>query len=128
MKWALMGCDQDLRRRPGRLAPSGVARGGRSARRRPTGGGLRSDDFSCGRPDLGGDRRRPRAWTIAQKNGFAGRIINSVGWVDPPGEDEGYLVAILTYGWPNHPAGIEAVERISLLVADSMIDTVPGPQ
>ncbi|MEX0795291.1 MAG: serine hydrolase [Acidimicrobiia bacterium] len=68
----------------------------------------------------------PGSWTVAQKNGFAGRIINSVGWVDPPGEDEGYLVAILTYGWPNHPAGIEAVERISLLVANSMVDTVPG--
>ncbi len=70
----------------------------------------------------------PRSWTIAQKNGFAGRIINSVGWVDPPGEDEGYLVAILTYGWPNHPAGIEAVERISVLVANSIIDTVPGAE
>jgi beta-lactamase class A len=68
----------------------------------------------------------PGSWTVAQKNGFAGRIINSVGWVDPPGDDDGYLVAILTYGWPNHPAGIEAVERISVLVANSMIDTVPG--
>jgi beta-lactamase class A len=68
----------------------------------------------------------PRSWTVAQKNGFAGRIINSVGWVDPPGDDDGYLVAILTYGWPNHHAGIEAVERISVLVANSMIDTVPG--
>jgi hypothetical protein len=68
----------------------------------------------------------PGSWTVAQKNGFAGQIINSVGWVDPPGADEGYLVAILTYGWPNHPAGIEAVERISVLVANSMIDTVQG--
>ncbi len=68
----------------------------------------------------------PDSWTVAQKNGFAGRIINSVGWVDPPGEPEGYMVAILTYGWPNHPAGIEAVERISVLVANSMIDIVPG--
>lgn len=67
----------------------------------------------------------PDSWTVAQKNGFAGQIINSAGWVDPPNEDEGYLVAILTYGWPNHPAGIEADERISLLVANSMIDTVP---
>ncbi|MGF1618635.1 MAG: serine hydrolase [Acidimicrobiia bacterium] len=68
----------------------------------------------------------PPSWTVAQKNGFAGRIINSVGWVDPPGDYDGYLVAILTYGWPNQPAGVEAVERISLLVANSMIDTVPG--
>ncbi|MEX1249194.1 MAG: serine hydrolase [Acidimicrobiia bacterium] len=70
----------------------------------------------------------PRSWTVAQKNGFAGRIINSVGWVDPPGAEEGYVVAILTYGWPNHPTGIAAVEHISVLVAESMIDTFPGAE
>ena len=70
----------------------------------------------------------PASWTVAQKNGFAGRIINSVGWASRPGDDDGYLVAILTYGWPNHPAGIKAVERISRLVANSMIDTVPGAE
>jgi len=68
----------------------------------------------------------PDSWIVAQKNGFAGRIINSVGWIDPPGEPEGYMVAILTYGWPNHPAGIEAIESISVWVANSMIDIVPG--
>ncbi|HUF96028.1 MAG TPA: serine hydrolase [Acidimicrobiia bacterium] len=68
----------------------------------------------------------PKSWTVAQKNGFAGKIINSVGWVDPPGPEEGYLIAILTYGWPSHAAGISAVEFISALAAAAMIDTVPG--
>jgi beta-lactamase class A len=68
----------------------------------------------------------PSSWTVAQKNGFAGGTINSVGWVDPPGPDEGYLIAILTYGWPSHAAGISAVEFISVMAANSMIDTVPG--
>ena len=64
----------------------------------------------------------PHTWIVAQKNGFAGSTINSVGWVDEPGESPGYLVAILTRGWANHPSGIEAVERINLLVVRSMID------
>ena len=64
----------------------------------------------------------PHTWIVAQKNGFAGSTINSVGWVDEPGESPGYLVAILTRGWANHPSGIEAVERINLLVVSSMID------
>ncbi|REK36428.1 MAG: hypothetical protein DWQ20_05465 [Actinobacteria bacterium] len=68
----------------------------------------------------------PSSWTVAQKNGFAGQIINSIGWVDPPGPEEGYVVAILTYGWPDHASGIAAVEHISRLVTDAMIDSVPG--
>ena len=55
----------------------------------------------------------PEDWLVAQKNGFAGSTINSVGWVDEPGPSRGYVVAILTRGWPNRAAGIEAVERIS---------------
>jgi beta-lactamase class A len=68
----------------------------------------------------------PMSWTVAQKNGFAGRIINSVGWVDPAGPEEGYLIAILTNGWTSHAAGISAVEFISVIAADAMIDTIPG--
>lgn len=64
----------------------------------------------------------PDSWTVAQKNGFAGSIINSVGWADEPGESPGYVVAILTRGWPSHATGIAAVERINLLVADAMVD------
>lgn len=62
----------------------------------------------------------PGGWTVALKNGFAGEIINSVGWVDGPGADPGYVVAILTQGWPDHPSGIAAVERISRIVAEAM--------
>ena len=70
----------------------------------------------------------PHTWIVAQKNGFAGSTINSVGWVDEPGESPGYLVAILTRGWANHPSGIDAVERINLLVVSSMIDNTPNSE
>src|SRR5690554_1840365 len=62
----------------------------------------------------------PSGWRVALKNGFAGPTINSVGWVDGPGSDPGYVVAILSQGWPDHPAGIAAVERVSRIVADAM--------
>lgn len=62
----------------------------------------------------------PGGWTVAQKNGFAGAVINSVGWVDEPGASRGYVVAILTQGWSDHPSGIAAVERISRIVAEVM--------
>jgi hypothetical protein len=62
----------------------------------------------------------PAGWTVAQKNGFAGIVINSVGWVDDPGPGGGYVVAILTQGWPDHPTGIAAVERINRIVAEVM--------
>ena len=66
----------------------------------------------------------PRTWQVAQKNGFAGQIINSVGWADPPGAANGYLVAILSDGWPDHPSGIAAVEFVSLRIAEAMVDRV----
>lgn len=62
----------------------------------------------------------PSGWTVALKNGFAGAVINSVGWIDEPGSSPGYVVAILTQGWPDHPTGIKAVERISRIVAEAM--------
>ncbi len=62
----------------------------------------------------------PADWVVAQKNGFAGRTINSVGWVDEPGPSEGYLVAILTRGWSTHAKGIAAVERINEVIAKTM--------
>lgn len=62
----------------------------------------------------------PTGWSVAQKNGFAGITINSVGWVDEPGPGDGYVVAILSQGWPDHPSGIAAVERVSELVAAAM--------
>jgi hypothetical protein len=62
----------------------------------------------------------PRDWTVALKNGFAGITINSVGWVDEPGTSDGYVVSILSQGWPDHPSGIAAVERVSEWVAEAM--------
>jgi beta-lactamase class A len=62
----------------------------------------------------------PDGWTVAQKNGFAGSTINSVGWVDEPGPSKGYVVAILTRGWPSHVAGIASTERISETIAAVM--------
>ena len=62
----------------------------------------------------------PADWVVAQKNGFAGRTINSVGWVNEPGPSEGYVVAILTRGWSSHAKGIAAVERINESIAKTM--------
>jgi beta-lactamase class A len=62
----------------------------------------------------------PDDWRVAMKNGFAGITINSVGWMDEPGPSKGYVVAILSQGWPDHPTGIAAVERVSMLVAAVM--------
>jgi beta-lactamase class A len=62
----------------------------------------------------------PSGWTVAQKNGFAGIVINSVGWVDEPGSSQGYVVAILSQGWSTHAAGIAAVERVNRAIAEVM--------
>lgn len=68
----------------------------------------------------------PSTWKVAQKNGFAGSTTNSIGWVDEPGDSDGYLVAILSTGWPNFRAGIPAVEAVNEAIAAAMFDTVPG--
>lgn len=68
----------------------------------------------------------PDDWLVAQKNGFAGITINSVGWVDEPGTGPGYVVAIMSQGWPDHPSGIEAVETVSRAIAGMM--TSPEPK
>jgi hypothetical protein len=70
----------------------------------------------------------PSSWGVAQKNGFAGATTNSVGWVDEPGPGNGYLVAILSTGWPSFSAGIPVVEYVSLAIADALIDRVPGAE
>ncbi len=62
----------------------------------------------------------PDGWSVAQKNGFAGITINSVGWVRRPAVDDGYVVAILGQGWPDHPSGIAAAELVSGWVAEAM--------
>ena len=55
----------------------------------------------------------PSGWTVAQKNGFAGHIANSVGFVRAPGSDEGYVVAVLSNGWSSWQLGVPAVEEIA---------------
>lgn len=63
----------------------------------------------------------PDDWEVAQKNGFAGITINSVGWVRRPGVDQGYVVAILGQGWPDHATGIAAAEHVSEWIAQAML-------
>lgn len=64
----------------------------------------------------------PAGWTVAQKNGFAGHITNSVGFVREPGSDEGYVIAVLSNGWSNWPSGVGAVEQISGWVSAELTD------
>lgn len=67
----------------------------------------------------------PDGWAVAQKNGFAGITINSVGWVDGRADGQGYVLAILSQGWPNHPSGIAALEIVSEEVAWIMTSSTP---
>ena len=55
----------------------------------------------------------PSGWTVAQKNGFAGHIANSVGFVQEPGTQEGYVIAVLTNWWSTWERGVPAVEEIA---------------
>jgi hypothetical protein len=62
----------------------------------------------------------PGGWEVAQKNGFAGHIANSVGFVRHPDGVDGYVIAVLSNGWSNWPAGVPTVEEISGWVAESL--------
>jgi beta-lactamase class A len=55
----------------------------------------------------------PAGWTVAQKNGFAGHIANSVGFVQAPRSDEGYVIAVLSNGWSDWTRGAAVVEEIA---------------
>ena len=55
----------------------------------------------------------PDDWTVAHKNGFAGHIANSVGFVQEPGSQEGYVIAVLSNGWSSWQRGVDAVEEIA---------------
>ncbi|GEM_PF-1124749 len=55
----------------------------------------------------------PGGWEVAQKNGFAGHIANSVGFVRHPDGSEGYVVAVLTNGWSSWSRGVPTVNEIS---------------
>lgn len=62
----------------------------------------------------------PDGWTVAQKNGLAGRTANSVGYIEEPDGDGGYFLAILTYGWPGWRSGVEPVEEVAGWVAEAL--------
>jgi beta-lactamase class A len=55
----------------------------------------------------------PSSWTVAQKNGFAGHIANSVGFVQRPGSSQGYVIVVLSNGWSTWTQGVPAVEQIA---------------
>ncbi len=55
----------------------------------------------------------PDGWTVAQKNGFAGDVANSVGYVEEPDGEGGYVIAVLTNGWPGWRSGVDTVEEIA---------------
>jgi beta-lactamase class A len=59
----------------------------------------------------------PADWVVAQKNGFAGHIANSVGFVQAPGSDEGYVIAVLSNGWSDWTRGVPVVEEIASWVS-----------
>ncbi len=62
----------------------------------------------------------PEGWVVAQKNGFAGHIANSVGFVRPPDSEDGYVVAVLSNGWPRWERGIATVEEIAGWVSGTL--------
>jgi hypothetical protein len=55
----------------------------------------------------------PPGWAVAQKNGFAGGVANSVGLVRDPDGSGGYVVAVLSNGWSSWSRGVPVVEEIS---------------
>ena len=62
----------------------------------------------------------PAGWTVAQKNGFAGHIANSVGFVQEPGSDHGYVIAVLTNWWSVWERGVPVVEEIAKWVSSEL--------
>lgn len=62
----------------------------------------------------------PSDWTVAQKNGFAGHIANSVGFARAPGSSDGYVVAILSNWWSEWRSGVPVVEEIGGWVSSEL--------
>jgi beta-lactamase class A len=62
----------------------------------------------------------PSGWTVAQKNGFAGHIANSAGFVQAPGSTDGYVVVVLSNGWSDWTRGVPAVEQIAGWVSSEL--------
>ncbi|MCU1354097.1 MAG: hypothetical protein JWM05_3306 [Acidimicrobiales bacterium] len=71
----------------------------------------------------------PGGWNVPLKNGFypsscCGWRINTHGVVERP-SGSAYVLTILSDGWPNEGAGIEAVDFISRVVAASVASSFP---
>ncbi|MGH8947822.1 MAG: serine hydrolase, partial [Acidimicrobiia bacterium] len=62
----------------------------------------------------------PEGWVVAQKNGFAGGVANSVGFVRDPDGAGGYVIAVLSSGWSSWVAGVPTVNEISGWVSQSL--------
>jgi len=62
----------------------------------------------------------PAGRVVAQKNGFAGHVANSVGFLRAPGGTEGYVIAVLTNGWSTWSKGVAAVDEISGWVSETL--------
>jgi beta-lactamase class A len=64
----------------------------------------------------------PQGWVVAQKNGFAGGVANSVGFVRRPDSADGYVIAVLTSGWSSWSRGVPTVNEISGWVSAAMTE------
>ena len=62
----------------------------------------------------------PSGWVVAQKNGFAGGVANSVGFVRHPGGADGYVIVVLTNGWSTWERGVPTVNEISGWVSGTL--------
>jgi beta-lactamase class A len=62
----------------------------------------------------------PSNWTVAQKNGFAGHIANSVGFVQAPGSTEGYVVVVLSNWWSDWHQGVPLVDEVAGWVSSEL--------
>jgi beta-lactamase class A len=62
----------------------------------------------------------PSGWVVAQKNGFAGGVANSVGFVRHPDGADGYVIVVMTNGWPTWERGVPAVNEISGWVSGAL--------
>jgi hypothetical protein len=63
----------------------------------------------------------PDRWVVAQKNGFAGHIANSVGFVNESGSGHGYVVVVMSNWWSHWSRGVPVVEEIAGWVSAELI-------
>jgi hypothetical protein len=62
----------------------------------------------------------PPGWDVGQKNGFAGGVANTIGFVRHPDGVDGYAVAVLTSGWSTWSRGVPTVNEISGWVSEAL--------